>query len=72
MNTSSSTNSSDDNQSELDIIPNHPLAPIPNHPLADIMGKFEGEFWEETLAEIQRARQADRQYCQSRSFPESD
>ncbi len=36
MNTSSSANSSDANQSDPDIIPNHPLAPIPNHPLAPI------------------------------------
>jgi hypothetical protein len=34
------------------------------HPLAAIAGKFEGELWEETLAEIQRARKADRQYWQ--------
>jgi hypothetical protein len=44
--------------------PQPPLEPIPNHPLAAIAGKFEGEFWEETLAEIQRARKADRQYWQ--------
>jgi hypothetical protein len=33
---------------------------IANHPLAEIMGKFEGEFWEGTLAEIQRLRDQDR------------
>lgn len=76
MNTSSSANSSDKNQSELDIIPNHPLAPklnhplapklnhplapIPDHPLAAIAGKFEGEIWEATLEEIQRLRRLDR------------
>jgi hypothetical protein len=60
MNTSSSANSSDANQSEPDIIPNHPVAPIPNHPLADIIGKFEGEIWEATLEEIQRLRRLDR------------
>jgi hypothetical protein len=57
MNTPSPSNNSDaPNQSEPNIIPNHPLAAI--------IGKFEGEFWEETLAEIQRARQADRQKWQ--------
>jgi hypothetical protein len=27
---------------------------IPNHPLAVLAGKFEGEFWETTLREMQR------------------
>jgi hypothetical protein len=34
---------------------------IPNHPLAAIAGKFEGELWDATLAEIQRLRRLDRQ-----------
>jgi hypothetical protein len=34
---------------------------IPNHPLATIAGKFEGELWDATLAEIQRLRRLDRQ-----------
>jgi hypothetical protein len=34
---------------------------IPNHPLAAIAGKFEGELWDATLAEIQRLRRVDRQ-----------
>jgi hypothetical protein len=34
---------------------------IPNHPLAGIAGKFEGELWNATLAEIQRLRRLDRQ-----------
>jgi hypothetical protein len=37
---------------------------IPHHPLASIIGKYEGEAWDETLAEIQRAREADRAYWQ--------
>jgi hypothetical protein len=52
MNTPSPANSSDANQSEPNI--------IPNHPLAEIIGKFEGEIWEATLQEIQRLRRLDR------------
>jgi hypothetical protein len=44
--------------------PQESLQPILNHPLAAVVGKLKGEFWEETLAEIQRARQADRDYWQ--------
>jgi hypothetical protein len=44
--------------------PQKSLEPIPNHPLASIVGMFEGESWEEILLEIQRARQADRDYWQ--------
>jgi hypothetical protein len=52
MNTPSPANSSDANQSEPNI--------IPNHLLAEIIGKFEGEIWEATLEEIQRLRRLDR------------
>lgn len=31
------------------------------HPLADLAGKFEGEFWEATLEEIKRLREADKE-----------
>jgi hypothetical protein len=34
---------------------------IPNHPLADIVGTFEGEFWDETLEQIKQARERDHQ-----------
>jgi hypothetical protein len=37
------------------------IAVIPNHPLAVLAGKFEGEFWEATLKEMQRSRQQDQQ-----------
>jgi hypothetical protein len=33
---------------------------IPNHPLAVLAGKFEGEFWEATLKEMQRTLGAKR------------
>jgi hypothetical protein len=52
MNTPSPTSHSDANQSEPNIIPNHPLAAV--------IGKFEGEIWEATLEEIQRLRRLDR------------
>jgi hypothetical protein len=35
-------------------------AVIESHPLEEAMGKFEGEFWEATLAEVQRLRNRDR------------
>lgn len=31
------------------------------NPLADLAGKFEGEFWEATLEEIKRLREADKE-----------
>jgi hypothetical protein len=37
------------------------LNPSVDHPLAAALGQFEGEFWEDTLAEIQWQRQRDRQ-----------
>jgi hypothetical protein len=33
---------------------------IAKHPLAEVMGKFEGEFWDTTLTEIQQMRNQDR------------
>ncbi|BAY60502.1 MAG: hypothetical protein RMY34_05910 [Aulosira sp. DedQUE10] len=35
--------------------------PIPEHPLAKLAGKFEGEFWEDTLLEIQKLRELEKQ-----------
>jgi hypothetical protein len=55
--TSSAPSQPDAIQSDPDIIPNHPLAAI--------AGKFEGELWNATLAEIQRLRRLDRQNSQS-------
>ncbi|MBD2410270.1 hypothetical protein H6H01_05960 [Nostoc calcicola FACHB-3891] len=34
---------------------------IPEHPLAKLAGKFEGEFWENTLLEIQKFRDIEKQ-----------
>lgn len=34
---------------------------IPEHPLAKLAGKFEGEFWENTLLEIQKYREREKQ-----------
>jgi hypothetical protein len=34
---------------------------IPEHPLAKLAGKFEGEFWENTLLEIQNFRETEKQ-----------
>ncbi len=34
---------------------------IPEHPLAKLAGKFEGEFWENTLLEIQNYRETEKQ-----------
>ncbi|MBW4671589.1 MAG: hypothetical protein KME60_30230 [Cyanomargarita calcarea GSE-NOS-MK-12-04C] len=34
---------------------------ILEHPLAKIAGKFEGEFWENTLLEIQNFRETEKQ-----------
>jgi hypothetical protein len=34
---------------------------IPEHPLANLAGKFEGEFWEDTLLEIQKFRDTEKQ-----------
>lgn len=31
------------------------------HPLADLAGKFGGEFWEATLEEIKRFREAEKE-----------
>ncbi|BAZ15739.1 hypothetical protein NIES4071_76110 [Calothrix sp. NIES-4071] len=31
------------------------------NPLLDLAGKFEGEFWEATLEEIKRLREADKE-----------
>jgi Rod binding domain-containing protein len=36
-------------------------AQIPKHPLAKLAGRFEGEFWENTLLEIQNMREAEKQ-----------
>ncbi|MBD2214676.1 hypothetical protein H6G27_33230 [Nostoc linckia FACHB-104] len=38
----------------------HKKATIPEHPLAKIGGKFEGEFWENTLLEIQKLRDIEK------------
>lgn len=35
--------------------------PIPQHPLAKLAGQFEGEFWENTLLEIQKFREIEKQ-----------
>lgn len=35
--------------------------PIPQHPLAKLAGKFEGEFWEDTIWEIQKFRELEKQ-----------
>jgi hypothetical protein len=35
--------------------------PIPQHPLAKLAGKFEGEFWEDTILEIQKFRDLEKQ-----------
>ncbi len=34
---------------------------ISEHPLAKLAGKFEGEFWENTLWEIQNLREIEKQ-----------
>lgn len=34
---------------------------IPGHPLAKLASKFEGEFWENTLTEIERYREIEKQ-----------
>ncbi|WP_407884101.1 hypothetical protein [Scytonema sp. NUACC26] len=34
---------------------------ISKHPLAKLAGKFEGEFWENTLDEILRFRETDKE-----------
>ncbi|MBR8839968.1 MAG: hypothetical protein DSM106950_39715 [Stigonema ocellatum SAG 48.90 = DSM 106950] len=34
---------------------------IPKHPLAKLAGKFSGELWEDTLDEIQRFRETDKE-----------
>ncbi len=34
---------------------------ISEHPLAKLAGKFEGEFWENTLLEIQNLREIEKQ-----------
>jgi hypothetical protein len=34
---------------------------ICEHPLAKLAGKFEGEFWENTLLEIQNLREIEKQ-----------
>jgi len=34
---------------------------ILKHPLAKLAGKFEGEFWENTLEEIKRFRETEKQ-----------
>ncbi len=34
---------------------------IPEHPLAALAAKFEGEFWENTLLEIQKYREIEKQ-----------
>jgi hypothetical protein len=34
---------------------------IPKHPLVKLAGKFEGEFWESPLDEIQRFRDKDKE-----------
>jgi hypothetical protein len=49
--TSPTTSQPDAIQSDPDVMPNHPLAAI--------AGKFEGELWDATLAEIQRLRRLD-------------
>jgi hypothetical protein len=42
------------------ILSEHDQPVIAKHPLAEVMGKFEGEFWEATLAEVQQMRNQDR------------
>jgi hypothetical protein len=34
---------------------------ITKHPLAKLAGRFEGEFWENTLLEIQNMRETEKQ-----------
>ncbi len=34
---------------------------ISKHPLAKLAGRFEGEFWENTLLEIQNMRETEKQ-----------
>ncbi len=34
---------------------------IPKHPLAKLAGKFEGEFWENTLEEMKRFREIEKE-----------
>ncbi|MBW4549534.1 MAG: hypothetical protein KME35_00170 [Aphanocapsa sp. GSE-SYN-MK-11-07L] len=42
------------------ILSEHDQPVIDQHPLAKAMGKFEGELWEATLAEVQQFRDQDR------------
>ena len=35
--------------------------PVANNPLTDIAGKFGGEFWRETLSEIQLSREIEKE-----------
>ncbi len=35
--------------------------PITENPLTDIAGKFGGQFWTETLSEIQRSREMEKE-----------
>ena len=35
--------------------------PITENPLTDIAGKFSGQFWKETLSEIQRSREIEKE-----------
>ena len=35
--------------------------PINDNPLTDISGKFGGKFWTETLSEIQRSREIEKE-----------
>ncbi|BAY97538.1 hypothetical protein NIES37_14800 [Tolypothrix tenuis PCC 7101] len=39
----------------------HKKTPIPEHPLAKLAGKFEGEFWEDTLLEIEKLRDIEKE-----------
>jgi hypothetical protein len=34
---------------------------IPEHPLVNLAGKFEGEFWEDTILEIHKFRDIEKQ-----------